>query len=80
MNLLLSRPISRSKLGFSTMADAAKAEALESLRDTYRTHFAYFESDQSVEVRGQEVQGLGLPADVLERFYWKNADEWYGLG
>ena len=62
----------------SSMSLSEKTAALQSLRDTYRTHFDYFESDGMVAVRGRSIQGLGLPHDVLERFYRKNAEEWYG--
>ncbi len=62
----------------SAMSATAKANAIRSLRDIYATHFAYFESDGMVKVRGRNVQGLGLPKEVLEQFYRGNAEEWYG--
>ena len=43
----------------------------------YRSAFAYLESDGQLLLRGQEVQGLGLPASVLERLYYINAQVWY---
>lgn len=61
----------------SEMNETERAARLNALRETYRTHFAYFESDQPVTVRGQESEGLGLPADVREKFYRTNAQTWY---
>jgi len=61
----------------STMNASDKAAAIQYLRETYETHFAYFDEDQPVTVRGRTTQGLGLPAAVLEKFYWTNAQQWY---
>ncbi len=62
----------------SSMTETDKTDALHALRNVYRTHFAYFESDGMVEVRGRAVQGLGLPGEVLEQVYRGNAEKWYG--
>ncbi|MFN8490463.1 MAG: amidohydrolase family protein [Caldilineaceae bacterium] len=61
----------------STMNDVDKAAAIQYLRETYETHFAYFDEEQPVTVRSRTTQGLGLPAAVLEKFYWTNARHWY---
>jgi hypothetical protein len=61
----------------TALGEEGRERALASLRETYRTHFAYFESSGRVTIRGREVQGLGLPDNVLERFYFTNAQEWY---
>ncbi len=47
------------------------------VREEYLLHFRYFESEGPVTVRGRETQGLGLPPDVLSRFYTENARAWY---
>ena len=59
------------------MSADERAQASQRLCETYATHFAYFESKGTVEVRGRTVQGLGLSAEVLEQFYAKNAQLWY---
>jgi predicted TIM-barrel fold metal-dependent hydrolase len=61
----------------AAMSAEERAATLTSLRQTFRTHFDYFESDQVVNVRGRQVQGLGLPQAVLEKFYTTNARQWY---
>ena len=61
----------------SAMSEEERSQKLESLRQTYQTHFAYFESDQMVQVRRRQVQGLGLSPDNLEKFYTTNAQNWY---
>lgn len=65
----------RQKL--STMNLADKLATIQNLRETYQTHFAYFEQDQPVTVRGYTNQGLNLPAAVLEKFYRTNTQTWY---
>jgi hypothetical protein len=39
--------------------------------------FAYFETEDFVNVRGKDAWGLGLPANILEQFYCDNARRWY---
>ena len=61
----------------SSLPPAERAQAIDALRTVYTTHFAYFESKAMVTVRGRKVQGLGLPAAVLEKLYHTNAQQWY---
>ena len=61
----------------STMNATDKAAAIDALRATYQQHFAYFERDEPMVVRGRNTRGLGLPAPVLEKFYRTNAQTWY---
>ncbi len=61
----------------STMNSSERAAALQWLRTTYETHFAYFETTQSLTVRGRTTTGLGLPTPVLEKLYYHNAQHWY---
>jgi hypothetical protein len=47
------------------------------MQTVWKTDFAYYESDQPMTIRGREVQGLGLPESVLEKFFSQNARNWY---
>lgn len=61
----------------SAKSEEDREKALKSLRRTYDTYFAYFESKGMVDMRGKQVQGLGLPESVLDQFYVTNAQSWY---
>jgi predicted TIM-barrel fold metal-dependent hydrolase len=61
----------------SLMDEAGRTAAIQALRDTYRLHFAYLESDQPLMVRRFATTGLHLPAAVLEKIYVRNAQLWY---
>jgi predicted TIM-barrel fold metal-dependent hydrolase len=61
----------------SQMDDETRAQAIQSLRETYQTHFAYFERGDEMTIRGRSTRGIALPADVLEKFYRTNAERWY---
>lgn len=61
----------------SAMSARDRQEAIEKLRVTFDTHFAYFEDDKEVVYRGRTSQGLKLPTDILEQFYIKTARAWY---
>ena len=37
---------------------------------------AYYASNGEVTVRNRTVQGLGLPEEVLEKLYFRNAEAW----
>jgi predicted TIM-barrel fold metal-dependent hydrolase len=54
-----------------------RARTLEWVRNDYAQHFAYFEQAGPVTVNQRTVQGVGLPADVLEEFYRTDAQRWY---
>jgi predicted TIM-barrel fold metal-dependent hydrolase len=62
---------------FAALPETQRQEWLAFTEERYRTDFAYFETGQIMTIRGREVQGLGMPADVLEKFYLKNAQTWY---
>ncbi len=49
----------------------------ERVRREMNTHIRYFESGDMVSVGGGEVEGLNLPAPVLEKLYVSNARAWY---
>jgi predicted TIM-barrel fold metal-dependent hydrolase len=61
----------------TTMTDDERRAIYANLRATYEMHFAYFEKDGPVSVRGRETRGLNLPAAVLDKFYAANAHAWY---
>jgi hypothetical protein len=61
----------------SALSDDERAQRINNLRATLEMYFAYFESKGMVDVRGRQVQGLGLPDNVLDKFYLTNAQEWY---
>jgi predicted TIM-barrel fold metal-dependent hydrolase len=64
--------------GFSSELDEEKRQQrLESADARWQMEFAYYESSDIVDVRGRSVQGLGLTGDLLENFYYKNAERWY---
>lgn len=57
------------------------AEELDAIltktRETYYAYTRYFGTEEEVSFAGQTSKGLGLPADVLEKFYATNAQTWY---
>lgn len=61
----------------STLSEGERQQHLAQVEARYQTDFAYFESEQAMVIRGRQVQGLGLPEGVLEKFYFKNARAWY---
>jgi hypothetical protein len=61
----------------STLPPAERSAAVELLRQSYLTHFAYFREAGTVTVRDRQTQGLHLPDDVQAHFYCKNAQAWY---
>ncbi len=63
----------------SALDAEARTQMLDTLRATYQMHFAYFESDETVTVRGRTTRGLHLPSDVLAKFYRANVERWYPL-
>jgi predicted TIM-barrel fold metal-dependent hydrolase len=61
----------------STLPPAEHDAAIAALRATYDLHLAYLEGDQPLTVRGFATTGLKLPADVLDRIYRQNTQQWY---
>ena len=49
----------------------------ERLRRETETYARYFETNGTVSMEGRDVEGLGLPAPVLEKLYIDNARAWY---
>jgi predicted TIM-barrel fold metal-dependent hydrolase len=54
---------------------------LKGLDEVYRKDYRYFGTDQELELPqikpNYKVQGLELPASVLQKIYYKNALKWY---
>lgn len=50
---------------------------LNGFESRYDNEFSYYETDTAMSVRETETLGLGLPANVLDNFYFKNAQQWY---
>ncbi len=61
----------------SRLNEADRETAIQSLEHNYRQHFAYFERDGAVTVKGETHPGLGLPESVLKKLYRTNAQRWY---
>lgn len=53
--------------------DEERAAFVRDLEAQYRLDYAYYAGTGTVDYRGREVQALGLPADVLGKFYHGNA-------
>lgn len=62
---------------FSDLSENERQARLQSLEEHYRAEFAYYETSGPVMLRGRQFQGLGLPAEVLDKFYYTNALAWY---
>jgi predicted TIM-barrel fold metal-dependent hydrolase len=63
----------------SQMSPAERDDFYAMMNDGYAYEFALFESDGVVQVDEFHVQGLALPDDILEKFYYKNAEAWFGI-
>lgn len=61
----------------SELPEKQREQVIQALREEYETHFAYFKTTDPMTIRGIETTGLGLPEDVLNRFYRGNALSWY---
>lgn len=51
-------------------------KALREWTSTYERDWKFFATDQTVEYKGRNVQGLRLPEPVLRKFYHDNAVHW----
>jgi predicted TIM-barrel fold metal-dependent hydrolase len=55
------------------VSDEDRVAFADELERRYRLDFAFYAGTDSVEYAGRSVQGLGLPREVLEKFYAGNA-------
>jgi predicted TIM-barrel fold metal-dependent hydrolase len=53
----------------------------KSVHDSWLKHWIFFATDQVIDVpeAGGKVKGLHLPADVIDKIYYRNAMKWLGL-
>ncbi len=51
-------------------------EALKDWQDTYARDWKFLATDQMLQLRGREIQGLNLPVPVLRRIFHDNAVHW----
>jgi predicted TIM-barrel fold metal-dependent hydrolase len=54
----------------------ARPEALKDWQDTYARDWKFLATDQTLQLRGRQLQGLHLPEPVLRRIYHDNALRW----
>lgn len=61
----------------SAMTEDERGGQVSDAEARYVMEFAYYETEDVVDVRGIESRGLGLPPEVLAQFYTENAKRWY---
>jgi predicted TIM-barrel fold metal-dependent hydrolase len=61
----------------SQLSAEERTAHLAQMTERFQADFAYYETDQKLTMRGREIQGLGLPDEVLAKFYEQNARNWY---
>ena len=59
--------------------DAARQTFATELEAQYRRDWDYYAGSGSITYGAETVEALGLPKDVLEKFYWKNAARIIGV-
>jgi predicted TIM-barrel fold metal-dependent hydrolase len=59
--------------------DAQREKFAADLEAQYRRDWAYYAGSGPVTYGEEQVEGLGLPAAVLEKFYWRNAERLIGV-
>jgi len=74
--ILFGTDLVRTDLRWS-LDNEVRRRTLARVREVYQNERAYYESKGTVNVRGREVRGLGLPPEVLEKFYHRNARAWF---
>jgi predicted TIM-barrel fold metal-dependent hydrolase len=65
---------------FSTMSDDERRAALAHVKRVLEEDRAYYGTAGSLDVRGRELQGLGLPQATLQQLFEGNARRCYALG
>lgn len=64
-------------LSLAAQSEERREQILRSVAKTYQDHFRYLETNDTFEIQGQAVTGIGLPSEVLEKVTYKNALRWY---
>ena len=59
--------------------DAQRQQFATDLEAQYRRDWAYYAGSGPIAYGADTVEALGLPRDVLEKFYWKNAERIIGV-
>jgi predicted TIM-barrel fold metal-dependent hydrolase len=62
-----------------TPTDADRQKFAADLEAQYRRDWDYYAGSGSIAYGEDKVEALGLPQDVLEKFYWKNAGRIIGV-
>jgi predicted TIM-barrel fold metal-dependent hydrolase len=62
---------------FGLQPDADTGKTLAGLRYAYAGEWRYFSTRDHFTYAGRQVNGLGLPADVLHKLYHDNAVRWF---
>lgn len=62
-----------------TPTDTQRAQFAADLEAQYRLDYRYYAGTGLMEYAGAEVEALGLPRDVLEKFYFHNAGRVIGV-
>ena len=60
-------------------SDAERRKFAADLEAQYRRDWDYYAGGGSIAYGADTVEALGLPQDVLEKFYWKNAERIVGV-
>jgi len=58
------------------LANETTPEALKDWQDTYARDWKFLATDQMLQLRGREIEGLNLPEPVLRRIFHDNAVRW----
>jgi predicted TIM-barrel fold metal-dependent hydrolase len=58
------------------LAKETTPEALKDWQDTYARDWKFLATDQMLQLRGREIEGLNLPEPVLRRLFHDNAVRW----
>ena len=72
----LTQQVMRGPSGWTVGERETFAADLEA---QYRRDWAYYAGTGSIAYNDDTVEALGLPTDVLEKFYWKNAERVIGV-
>jgi predicted TIM-barrel fold metal-dependent hydrolase len=59
--------------------DAQRAAFATGLESQYRLDWAYYAGQEPLMYGNTRVDALGLPREVLEKFYWRNAERLVGV-
>lgn len=76
-DVVISRSHAAPGLDQTGMSESERQASLQRLENAYQGEFAYYGSDQFLQVKQRQVQGLALPARVLDKLYAANAVAWY---